>query len=135
MVGPICAKLALIFSGCITLENAVNAEMDGVEEGVLTGVAPETEKLPQSEAAETGTESEETPAESTGAAGESGEGHTDVSLVEHFAELEMGVENQELDDIESCVHLEKEEQEEKPEKPLKADKRKKKEKKKSAGKR
>ena len=55
--------------------------------------------------------------------------------MEHFAELEMGVENQELDDIESCVHLEKEEQEEKPEKPLKADKRKKKEKKKSAGKR
>ena len=27
MVGPICAKLALIFSGCITLDNAVNAEM------------------------------------------------------------------------------------------------------------
>ena len=41
---------------------------------------------------------------------EADEETTDISLVEHFEELEMGVENQEIDDIESCVHLEKEEQ-------------------------
>ncbi len=54
--------------------------------------------------------------------------------MEHFEELEMGVENQEIDDIESCVHLEKEEQDEKANKTVKTDKRKKKVKKKSAGK-
>ena len=66
--------------------------------------------------------------------GESADAQEDVSLVEHFEELEMGVENQEIEDIESCLHTEKEEHDEKPEKIVKSDKRKKKEKKKSAGK-
>ena len=168
MVGPICAKLALIFSGCITLENAVNAEMGELEEIARTGAeAVEAARVGTGtgEAApigagtvetwETGAKTEETRETADGEAGIFAEGQTDygqlseeetaqeteadeettdISLVEHFEELEMGVENQEIDDIESCVHLEKEEQDEKANKTVKTDKRKKKVKKKSAGK-
>ena len=60
MAGPVCAKLALIFSGCITLEKVEEAEK------------PEEPKE----------HNENNPNE-------------EVCLVEHFQELEMGVENQE----------------------------------------
>lgn len=143
MVGPICAKLALIFSGCITLDNAVNAEMGELEEtAAVCGDEAETGKPAQTEAdtqedkegsAEGAVTTDDLP-EGTDLTGESADAQEDVSLVEHFEELEMGVENQEIEDIESCLHTEKEEHDEKPEKIVKSDKRKKKEKKKSAGK-
>lgn len=143
MVGPICAKLALIFSGCITLDNAVNAEMGELEEtAAVCGDEAETGRPPQTEAdtqedregsAEEAVTTDDLP-EGTDLTGESADAQEDVSLVEHFEELEMGVENQEIEDIESCLHTEKEEHDEKPEKIVKSDKRKKKEKKKSAGK-
>ena len=143
MVGPICAKLALIFSGCITLDNAVNAEMGELEEtAAVCGDEAETGKPPQTEAdmqedredsAEEAVTTDDLPV-GTDLTGESADAQEDVSLVEHFEELEMGVENQEIEDIESCLHTEKEEHDEKPEKIVKSDKRKKKEKKKSAGK-
>ena len=135
MVGPICAKLALIFSGCITLDNAVSAEMGELEETAAAGGAEtEAEKPLQTAAEEDGEEAvlvDKSPEEAETAEEEA---QMDVSVAEHFEELEMGVENQEIEDIESCVHTEKEEHDQKPEKIGKPDKRKKKEKKKSAGK-
>lgn len=109
MAGPVCAKLALIFSGCITMEKPEEVEQ---QETPLSD--DPVEKAGISEKTET----------------ESGE-EAEVSLVDHIEELEMGVENQEIDDIESCVHLEKEEHDGKPDKSNKLEKRKKKEKKKS----
>lgn len=157
MVGPICAKLALIFSGCITLEKAVCAEMGELEEAGETAGNPalaeetepgtgipgreepgtaqeagkheETEKLREEDSA---AEAAELP---TGDSPESRiEAPDEISLVEHLKELEMGVENQELEDIESCVHVEKEACTGRQQKADKADKRKKKAKKKTAGK-
>ena len=114
MVGPICAKLALIFSGCITLENAVNAEMGELEEIARTGAeAVETARVGAGtgETWETGAKTEETRETADGEAGIFAEGQTDygqlseeetaqeteadeettdISLVEHFEELEMG---------------------------------------------
>lgn len=166
MVGPICAKLALIFSGCITLEKAVCAEMGELEE--TGGAAEEPEKLKETDTMATMTEAEEPlvsdPLESAAevpgkmpAAVEAEESpqngevsadgvkltkeqadteceEAEISLVEHLEELEMGVENQELEDIEICVGVEKEECADKQQKVYKTAKRKKKSKKKTAGK-
>ena len=71
MVGPVCAKLALIFSGCITAEKvkeANSAEREQMAPDILTG-----DTVPQ--------EKEINPNE-------------EVCMVEHLQELEMGVENQ-----------------------------------------
>ena len=133
MVGPICAKLALIFSGCITLDSAVNAEMAEIEGAVEAGETQTQPEAAQEESAEEPVSVDGPPQEEE-PPGKEEDAQTDVSLVEHFEELEMGVENQEIEDIESYVHTEKEEHDEKAEKTVKSDKRKKKEKKKSAGK-
>ena len=133
MVGPICAKLALIFSGCITLDSAVNAEMAEIEGAVEAGETQTQPEAAQEESAEEPVSVDGPPQEEE-PPGKEEDAQTDVSLVEHFEELEMGVENQEIEDIESYVHTEKEEHDEKVEKTVKSDKRKKKEKKKSAGK-
>lgn len=133
MVGPICAKLALIFSGCITLDNAVNAEMEEVDGAVEAAEIHWEPEAGREDGAKEAASSDELP-EKADLTGETEDAQTDVSVVEHFKELEMGVENQEIEDIESYVHTEKEEHDEKTGKMVKSDKRKKKEKKKSAGK-
>ncbi len=143
MVGPICAKLALIFSGCITLDKAVSAEMGEQEESENTEAAEaaklaekvvETGETDTIKSAEKAEETKETGVVEDGKEEQTVQTEAEVSLVEHFEELEMGVENQEIDDIESVVHLGREEHAEKPIKASKSDKNKKKNKKKTAGK-
>ena len=143
MVGPICAKLALIFSGCITLDKAVSAEMGEQEESENTEAAEaanlaekvvETGETDTIKSAEKAEETRKTGVVEDGKEEQAIQTEAEVSLVEHFEELEMGVENQEIDDIESVVHLGREEHAEKPIKVSKSDKNKKKNKKKTAGK-
>lgn len=142
MVGPICAKLALIFSGCITIDKVEKEEAEAIGEQMaidfLTGEAPPQEGVPDGpfleaeevEEVEETEESEESgkmeemeepeekdrTEEDGGTANNNQEAETEVSLVEHLQELEMGVENQELYDIEREVAPDKKEHDGKPEK-------------------
>lgn len=130
MVGPVCAKLALIFSGCITPEKA--AEADAIEGeqmavDILVAGAEAHEEIHEAEI-ETDAEgiSPEAEADAEAALSETEAASGEVSLVEHLQELEMGVENQEIYDIEKEVAPDKKEHNEKPEKPEKQVKHKKK---------
>ena len=158
MVGPICAKLALIFSGCITIDKVEKEEAEAIGEQMaidfLTGEAPPQEGVPdgpflEAEEVEETEESEEAgkmeemeepeekdrTEEDGGTANNNQEAETEVSLVEHLQELEMGVENQELYDIEREVAPDKKEHDGKPEKKEHAEKAEKHKKKKTRRKR
>lgn len=139
MVGPVCAKLALIFSGCITLEKAKKVDENTPGEqmaiDILTGETQLQEETVQyMEALEEET-ADEPDVPGMTACGEEDYGSGllelaaedgEISLVEHLEELEMGVENQELYDIEKEVAPDKKENEEKALKPGKQMKHKKK---------
>lgn len=129
MVGPVCAKLALIFSGCITAEKVKEVDDASGEQmaiDILTGDVPPQEDETERPLSET-EEIEET--DEIGETEENSEKNPDaeVSLVEHLQELEMGVENQEIYDIEKEVAPDKKETAaEKKSHDTKADKHKKK---------
>ena len=91
MVGPVCAKLALIFSGCITLDKAGKEETDAGEQMAVDLLTGEME-LQEAEEEGLFIETEETEE------AEEGGPEKEVSVAEHLQELEMGVENQELYD-------------------------------------
>lgn len=127
MVGPVCAKLALIFSGCISVEK-VKESLSGedllqksgaelfLEEDTGEDIGMEDEDEETSKDTESPEEDRETE-EGTESAEEDRETSKDaqtaeepeVSLVEHLQELEMGVENQEIYDIEKEVAPDKKE--------------------------
>lgn len=150
MAGPVCAKLALIFSGCITPEKVREAdaalgeqmavdilvESAKVHEAIRAEVQEEeTGADAKSEAdveaeTETGGESVFSGLETTPGDDEAGhdeiEAGGEVSLAEHMQEMEMGVENQEIFDIEKEVAPDRKEHHDKPEKHEKQEKHKKK---------
>ena len=116
MVGPVCAKLALIFSGCITVEKVAEADAAAGEQmavDILTGDVVPQENEAEALTSEAEGEAAETEEETEGS--EATEKHDEINtneevcLVEHLQELEMGVENQEIFDIEKEVAPEKKE--------------------------
>ncbi len=119
MVGPVCAKLALIFSGCITLDKAGKEETDAGEQMAVDLLTGEME-LQEAEEEGLFIETEETEE------AEEGGPEKEVSVAEHLQELEMGVENQELYDIEREVAPNKSDKPDKKEHASKPDKHKKK---------
>ncbi len=86
LAGPICAKLALIFAGCITLENAVSAEMGELEETEETPGKVQIEAPEGSESPVEVYKTEETGSLSQGKrTAKEQEEASEISLVEHIS--------------------------------------------------
>ncbi|MCM1253800.1 MAG: cation:proton antiporter [Clostridium sp.] len=132
MVGPVCAKLALIFSGCISPEKVAEAEADAaageqMAVDLLSGDMEAHEEIGENPVMRTESmdaESMETesvlmetddreemdePKDAIEGGKDGALAPEEVSLVEHLEELEMGVENQETFDIEREVAPDKKE--------------------------
>lgn len=112
MVGPLCAKLSLIFSGCITVDKVREMETEVIKENqrLLEEAEPEAARAE----AEAGTAEEEEENENDSQQNPDLDPHTlennpeSHPLVKMLEELEVGVENHEDYDIEREVKIEKE---------------------------
>lgn len=107
MVGPVCAKLALILSGCITTEKMREAETQALLENQDHSPTKDREGAADNEAAENEVSLAVEASPVTGNDWSAQNACNDeMSLADCLAELEAGVENQEYYDIEQDVNIE-----------------------------